>query len=115
VEDGAALEALLAEEARALNDGGGEFFAARRPISGRARVIRFHLGLRRKFQSDSARCSLAWCNGAPALVIEQERSHPRLAPLLVSALDLDAEGRVRTVYTFLATGKLTHVGPRRAR
>jgi RNA polymerase sigma-70 factor (ECF subfamily) len=99
-----------ADEVRALNDGGGEFFAARVPIHGKDRVARFYLGLRRKFQAPEARYARWWCNGSPVIVVEQEVTHPRLAPRLVTTVGLDAAGRVNAVYTFLATAKLTHVG-----
>ena len=39
------VEALLADEVRALTDGGGEFQAALRPILGRDKVTRFYLAV----------------------------------------------------------------------
>ncbi len=42
-QDTAAIESLLAADVHALSDGAGEFFAARVPIIGRERVMRFYI------------------------------------------------------------------------
>lgn len=107
--DGAALEATLAAEVRQLGDGGGEFFAARVPIVGRARVARFLLGLR-KHQDPGARMALRTLNGLPALVLQQA-PRPGVAPRLVMQCEMGADGLVRAVYSVLATGKLTALRP----
>jgi RNA polymerase sigma-70 factor (ECF subfamily) len=105
--DVAAVEALLTEDARALSDGAGEFAAARRPILGRARVARLYLGLMRRSPA-GMRMELRMLNGLPALVAEQP-SDGKTAPRLTLQCAVDAEGRITTVYSVLATRKLTAV------
>jgi RNA polymerase sigma-70 factor (ECF subfamily) len=108
-DDHETLEALLAGEVQALNDGGGEFFAARVAILGPSKVARFYLGLKRKFTDPSARYSLFMFNGVPAIVVQQEKLDARFAPITVTSLTTDASGRIDRVYSFLATPKLTRV------
>jgi RNA polymerase sigma-70 factor (ECF subfamily) len=108
-DDRDSLQALLAPEVRALNDGGGEFFAARKPILGPSRVARFYLGLKNKFTQPSARFSFHMLNGAPALAVAQDPLDARFAPITVTSLSTDGSGRIDRVYSFLATSKLTRV------
>ncbi len=111
-QDQVTLESLLGDEVRALNDGGGEFFAARRPVVGRSLVARFYLGLQRKFYQESARFSFGRFNGAPAMILRQIPTEPKLAPLFVTSIALDASNRIDRIYTFLATPKLSRVDAR---
>ncbi len=105
--DVAAVEALLAEDARALSDGGGEFAAARRPVVGRARVARLYLGLTRRAPA-ALRMEARALNGLPGVVVEQP-SDGKIAPRLTLQCDVDADGRITAVYSVLATRKLTAV------
>jgi RNA polymerase sigma-70 factor (ECF subfamily) len=105
--DGAALEAMLSAEARALNDGGGEFLAARRPVVGRDRVARLYLGLVRH-EPPAVRFALRSFNGLPALVAERSPT-PRGAPRYVMQCEIGPDGLVRAIYTVLATPKLSAV------
>jgi RNA polymerase sigma factor (sigma-70 family) len=62
-----ALEALLAAEATSTADGGGRIAAARRPVTGRARVAHYVVGaFRTGLGRLDARVSYAEVNGAPA-------------------------------------------------
>jgi len=66
--DTEALLQLLASDAQLLSDGGGQVRAALRPIEGVQPILRFILGVRRKFNAGfSVRAAL--CNGLPALLV----------------------------------------------
>ena len=107
--DAAAATRLLAPNARAESDGGGEFVAALLPIEGRERVLRFLLGISRK--TAVAGYAVRELNGLPALVVEVEQRPPRWAPRFVMWTELDGEDRIARVRLVLATRKLTHVAP----
>jgi RNA polymerase sigma factor (sigma-70 family) len=101
-------ERLLAESVRALSDGGGEFFAARVPVVGRERVIRFYTNVAQR-RADGMRSELRVVNGLPAIVTEISGGHRGEAPRLVTRIDLDADGRVTALHSILATRKLTAI------
>jgi RNA polymerase sigma-70 factor, ECF subfamily len=99
------LEKLLAENIRATSDGGGEYFAARRPILGKKKVIKFF---------DSIQRQPSWfevreLNGVPALVAAFSEAEGRDAPKAVFLVELDAEGRIVELHSILATRKLSGV------
>jgi RNA polymerase sigma-70 factor (ECF subfamily) len=106
--DSAMVEACLADDVRALSDGGGEFHAALRPILGKERVTRFLLGVQKKFRAKGS-FEVRALNGEPALVADLESDVPGAAPRWVMRCEADAEGRVTMVHIVLATRKLTHV------
>jgi len=111
-QDVAGMEALLAEDVVTLNDTNGRYPAAGVPVVGRAKVARFHAGIARLREGQSPRATLRWLNGAPAIVVEFEPPPTdRLAPRFVTLGELDAEGRVRRIYTVLAPEKLARVIP----
>ena len=66
--DVAGVEALLAEDVRALTDGGGEFRSALRPIVGRDKVTRFFLAIAHIGQGIRARSVML--NGLPAVLFD---------------------------------------------
>jgi RNA polymerase sigma-70 factor (ECF subfamily) len=108
--DTAALEAMLAASARTLNDGGGEYRAALRPVVGANNVMRFYIGLMRKFYASGGQgFALHMLNGLPAIVVDNRNAHDRLAPRTVIRCDLDAAGLIRDVHTVLASRKLVGV------
>ncbi|MFT3768537.1 MAG: sigma-70 family RNA polymerase sigma factor [Minicystis sp.] len=107
--DGAALAATLAAEARQLSDGGGEFFAARVPVVGRAKVAQLFIGLRKQGPA-ADRYELRMINGLPALVAERA-THGSLAPRYILQCEIGPDGLIREVYTVLATRKLTALRP----
>lgn len=102
-QDVRAVERMLADDARFLADGGGEFYSATQPVVGRHRVARLLLGLAAK--APDTRAEFRILNGEPALLAEQ-RPKPGFAPRYILRLDLDAQGRIREVHTILATDKL---------
>jgi RNA polymerase sigma-70 factor (ECF subfamily) len=105
--DAAAVEAVLAEDVRALSDGAGEFIAARVPILGRARVARFFLNIAtRRPAGTFAMCMM---NGLPALVGTFHDEHHRQPPRMVLGCELDADGRIVGLYAVVATAKLSAV------
>jgi RNA polymerase sigma-70 factor (ECF subfamily) len=107
-QDAAALEACLADGARALTDGGGEYLAALRPVHGRDRVARFLVGLQRKADW-KGQFALRDINGLPALVAELDTAHTRWAPRAVLRLELDARDAIREVHLVVASTKLVAV------
>lgn len=104
--DGRRAEALLAADVRAVNDGGGEFIAARVPILGRERVARFY-GHVARGGAAGARLEVRLVNGLPALVAAQAPPRPGLAPVSVTAIELDERGLIVAVRSIVATRKLT--------
>ena len=107
-QDVAALEALLREDVASHNDGGGEFFAARVPILGRDRVMRFYLNLSQGRLPD-VQAEIRSINGLPACVISLSTHHDKEAPHFVIRCDTDPDGRISAIHSILASRKLTAV------
>ncbi len=104
------LQAMLAEDARLVSDGGGEFFAARVPVVGPAKIVRFLANVMAGWAADT-RYELRELNGSPAVSGEASSEPPPGYPRrFVSRLELDREGRIREIHTVLATRKLTSAG-----
>jgi RNA polymerase sigma-70 factor (ECF subfamily) len=108
--DVAAVEALLAEDARAMSDGGGELLAARVPVVGRKRVAKLLVGLA-QHSPRVVGYEVRLLNGLPALVMELAPERERVAKRYVLRCEIDAAGLVTGVHTVLATRKLTRVRP----
>jgi RNA polymerase sigma-70 factor (ECF subfamily) len=106
--DASALEAFLAEGARAISDGGGEYLAALRPILGRDRVVRFLTGLQRKARWQG-RVAIKSLNGLPAIVAEVDDPGSRYAPRFLVRCELDERGCIREVHIVAASAKLAAV------
>ncbi len=106
-QDVAGVEAMLASDVRAVNDGAGEFHAARQPIEGRRHVARLMAGLAAKRAPDT-RVAFRMLNGMPALVADST-AKPGFAPRYTLQLELDAAGRIAAVHVVLATRKLVAV------
>jgi RNA polymerase sigma-70 factor, ECF subfamily len=99
------VEALLADDVRAITDGGGEFRSALRPIVGRDKVTRFFIAVAQIGPDVRVRALTA--NGMPAVVVDVPFAADGLAPRLAVTLDLGAGGRISRVYVVSATRKLT--------
>jgi RNA polymerase sigma-70 factor (ECF subfamily) len=99
-----AAEAMLAEDVVTLNDGGGEFFAAGKPVVGRAKVTRFYANIARS--AKAAHIEVKQVNGAPTLVVQREGGGPRDAPLSLTQIDLDEHGRIIEIRAVLARRKV---------
>jgi RNA polymerase sigma-70 factor (ECF subfamily) len=107
--DLAEIEALLAEQARTVQDGGGEFKAALRTVSGRNNVARFFVGVRRFYPEGARSMEMLRLNGSPALLLELNSSTSVRARRQVIRLELDAQDRILEIQLILASRKLTHL------
>jgi RNA polymerase sigma-70 factor (ECF subfamily) len=102
------VEALLAEDVRALSDGGGERAAARKPVLGRDRVKRYALGIARR-RAAGMPFELRLVNGLPAVLTAVQGGAADETVHVVTTCDVDASGRITRLYTVLATAKLGRV------
>jgi len=100
-DDAPALLALLSPEVVLASDGGGRVTAARNRIAGADRVVRFLLGVARKYGAETTH-RIGRVNGAPALLTYEGE---RLSS--VTTLDID-DGRIRAVYSVRNPDKLRH-------
>lgn len=106
--DLAGLEKLLAEDVTWWSDGGGRVSAARRPVEGRDKVLRFLAGGMRGFAADWD-FSVAEVNGAPALVA-------RVGDVLVGVVSFAfRDGLVGDLHTVVNPDKLVFVRRQLAR
>jgi RNA polymerase sigma-70 factor (ECF subfamily) len=112
--DLAGAERQLAGDVVALSDGGGEFFAARVPVVGPARVAKFFRNVATRSLAGAAH-SMTMLNGLPAIVTDIPGAVPGQAGHLVTAIALDHDGRVARIWSILATRKLVALGRTPAR
>jgi len=106
--DIAPLLELLSPDVTVISDGGGVVSAATRPVVGLDHVSRFLLGIVKKYEKFvedgiDIRIEIApvGVNGDPALVAYADDK-----VLYVYALDLDEDGRIRTVFAMANPSKL---------
>jgi RNA polymerase sigma-70 factor (ECF subfamily) len=98
--DLAGLEQLLAEDVVSWADGGGTVTAARRPIVGKARVLRYLLGMRGRPEVPHIEAEVAEVNGQPAALL-------RFKGVLAAVLAPDINGdQVVGLRLVLSPGKL---------
>jgi RNA polymerase sigma-70 factor (ECF subfamily) len=109
------IEELLSTSIRELNDGGSEFHAAKVPLVGIERVVKFHLRLG-ELRGAPDTFEVRMLNGLPALLATYapERVKAHEAPRFVLRLDVDPDGRIRELHAILATEKIRHLFPERA-
>ena len=103
--DVAGVEALLADDVKTTTDGGGEFRAALRIVTGRENVARFYLAIAQIGQG--VHVEIAQINGLPSAVINIDIVPPRVAPRVVLQAELDDEGKIGHLYVVSATTKLS--------
>ncbi len=109
--DVAALETLLAEDVVTLYDTNGRYPAAGVPVVGRNKVARFHMGIA-DLREELPRVEVRMLNGVPAAVaVYDPPARDRFAPAFIMLADLDAEGRIRRIYSVLAPEKLARIIP----
>jgi RNA polymerase sigma-70 factor (ECF subfamily) len=106
--DVAAVEKLLRDDVRGLSDGGGEFSAARVPIVGAHKVALFFTKVASK-GGVIADVRLAELNGSTALIVRLSSPPAGVAPMSITRVEVDAEGKIREVHAVLTTRKLAHL------
>jgi RNA polymerase sigma factor (sigma-70 family) len=106
-DDVAAVEQLLADDVRAFGDGGGRFYASRRPISGKRRIANFYWKVLRK--QPASGIALRRVNGLPALLVASQPVAPGYAPRSLFRVDVDDSGRVVAIHAVMASEKLRAV------
>lgn len=103
--DRVAAEAMLAEDVRVLSDGGGEFFAARKPVVGAAKVAGFYLKLARS-EAAIESLDLRSLGGVPTFVVQRPHATGQSAPTVCLQVLVNDEGRISHVYSVLASAKV---------
>lgn len=100
--DGASLTEQLVRDAVLYSDGGGKRPAALNPIDGASRIVRFFLGIRRRWGAHTL-VAPARISGSPGLVVRDPDGH-LYAFVIESAAD-----RIAAVYLIRNPDKLTEV------
>jgi RNA polymerase sigma factor (sigma-70 family) len=115
------IERMLAEDVKAISDGGGEFTAALRPIEGVARTAQFFARLAAS-RVERSTVALRSINEFPAIMLEfegtpeaEERRHlHRRPPRLVISVDLNEAGLISMVRVIASSTKLKAIAPSHA-
>ena len=107
-QDTSAIETLLSQDVQIVSDGAGEFFAARVPIIGRERVMRFYLNTSSR-RNGIIKAEFRGINGLPALVAEFAQDRPGQPPRTVLQCELNADGKITQLHATVATQKLTAI------
>jgi RNA polymerase sigma factor (sigma-70 family) len=107
LDDIAGLESMLAGSVEGLNDGGGEFFAARVPLYTPARVARFYHHTAQK--SPAVRVVPCELSGLPAVIAEVVPYASGVPPRSVNLFDVAADGRIVRIYSLVASRKIAHL------
>ncbi len=103
--DRVGAEAMLAADVVLLSDGGGEFFAARRPVEGAAKITRFYDKLSRT-QGLPTELQSRTLGGVPTLIITQVPTGPHSAPRVCIQVEVGEDGRIKRIYSVLARAKV---------
>jgi RNA polymerase sigma-70 factor (ECF subfamily) len=103
--DVTAIERMLAADAKAVTDGGGEFTASPIPIVGPFRVARFFSRLAAS-RTGSVQVDIRSINGQAAAVFDFPHARGRRAPRLVLSVDLDQVGSIANVWVIASATKL---------
>lgn len=98
---------LLAANVVSLSDGGGEFFAAKAPVSGRAKVALFLANLFKVTSGVNAQTRVVELNGSFGFAIERENPPPGLAPKVAILFEPGEEDLIGRIYFVMASRKLT--------
>jgi RNA polymerase sigma factor (sigma-70 family) len=105
--DAAAVEAMLATDARAITDSAGEFVAPTHPVCGRERIVRLLLKMAER-RGPPTRYAFRMLNAFPALVAEVP-APAAWAPRFVFRIDVNSDGLISELHTITATRKLAAV------
>jgi RNA polymerase sigma-70 factor (ECF subfamily) len=98
---------LLAANVVSISDGGGEFFAARIPVVGRAKVALMLSNLYKATAGLTSKSRVVELNGLFAVATERENAPPGLAKKLATLFQLNDEGLIERIYFVMASRKLT--------
>lgn len=103
------VAALLADDVVLLNDGGGKYLAARKPVQGARLVSKFFINITRG--TDPAQVSIETPElcGLPALYVRNAVTMPNTAPASVLGISLNPAGQIVAMYQVLIESKLTGV------
>jgi RNA polymerase sigma-70 factor, ECF subfamily len=104
--DTEAAARLLAANVVCVSDGGGEFFAARVPVVGRAKVALMLSNLSRATAGFNSKNRAVELNGMFAVATERENAPPGFAGKLATLFQLDDEGLIERIYFVMASRKL---------
>ncbi|HEX8558220.1 MAG TPA: sigma-70 family RNA polymerase sigma factor [Pyrinomonadaceae bacterium] len=105
--DTEAAARLLASGVVSLSDGGGEFFAARAPVTGRGRVALFLSKLFRASAGLRSRSAALELNGLYAIATEREDAPRGVAGRVVTLFEVNDDGLIHRIYFVMATRKLS--------
>ena len=97
---------LLAAGVVSISDGGGEFFAARVPVVGRAKVALLLSKLFEATASFTSKSRAVELNGLYAVATEREDAPPGYAGKLATLFQLDDEDLIERIYFVMASRKL---------
>lgn len=100
---------LLAANVVSLSDGGGEFFAAKVPVFGRAKVALFLANLFKATSSINAQTKVVELNGLFGFAIERENPPLGVAPKVAILFEPNEENLIGRIYFVLASRKLTRL------
>ncbi|MET9904384.1 RNA polymerase sigma-70 factor [Streptomyces sp. NPDC006446] len=113
--DLAGLERLFAEEVTWWSDGGGKVSAARRPVEGREKVLRFLAGVLGRALADGVELSETEVNGGAGLIARGPEDADGVAAVIgVAAFEVH-DGLFTEVRVVLNPDKLEFVGRQLAR
>lgn len=97
---------LLAANVVSVSDGGGEFFAAKVPVVGRAKVALLLSNLFKATAGFTSKSRVVELNGLFAVATERENAPPGYAGKLAMLFQLDGEGLIERIYFVMASRKL---------
>ena len=101
------MRACVSDDVRLHTDGGGEFFASKKMVRGREKVINFLIRVVRG--ELPTRFAIVELNGGPAIVSEFGPRKDRYAERVVTRIELGPDGLISAYDSILATPKLEHL------
>jgi RNA polymerase sigma-70 factor (ECF subfamily) len=109
--DTEAAARLLAANVVSVSDGGGEFFAAKVPVVGRAKVALLLSKLFKATEGFTSKSRGVELNGLFGVATERENAPPGYAGKLAALFQLDGEGLIERIYFVMASRKLKALPP----
>ena len=98
---------LLTANVSSLSDGGGEFFAAKIPVVGRAKVAMFLTNLTKTASGWNTRTKLVELNGLLGFAIERDDPPRGYTPKMAILFEPSREILIERIYIVMASRKLT--------